>query len=355
VLLHGSRPVVARLRGLVVVIRSYGVNGNSRIMRIYFRSTDGQTMWLEDNGRRDASDRSRENSALALFRWPMAMTRRARTARSSLGKRTTIIFHADRGLSSGHPQNYTCTPSGHCTRSLKTHSRDIPRQCAQEIRRSSRLNSPVHENSTEWDIKVDVLVIVSLTSFAPFAFDSRSSYHTSPMRFSTLVAFLLPLSALAAPSLIRRDAVAFNKLSKGISDAIFAFGAILATSAEREPAEQSIALNTGTQAFTSLSGLYSGPAIARVGNAVQEGRQPSNDEYVDTLSPVIITNTALRLRLFLQHNSDLKHPRIRLRHRRPSSGLHLRPGIRILRQYPGGKSCALISSLWLERPALIFS
>jgi len=100
------------------------------------------------------------------------------------------------------------------------------------------------------------------------------------MRFSTLVAFLLPLSALAAPSLVRRDAAAFNQLSKGMSDAVVALGA--AFSAALRPPQQSDARDATRQEFISLSAFTSGPVLARVGNAVQEGRQPSNDEYVDT-------------------------------------------------------------------------
>lgn len=102
------------------------------------------------------------------------------------------------------------------------------------------------------------------------------------MRFSTLLATLvLPLSALAAPFLVRRSNASFDQLKNGITAAQGAFEKLY-LEAITPPRQDALATAT-TSGRSALAFLLStsGP-LDLLSDALQKGTPPSPTMYVDT-------------------------------------------------------------------------
>jgi len=100
------------------------------------------------------------------------------------------------------------------------------------------------------------------------------------MRFSTLVAFIFPLAALAAPSLVRRVDDSFDQLKSGVTDTKLAFEAIF-IQAIKPPRQDALANATFSPRSTIALLLSIGGPVDRLGAALENGTPPLGDEYVD--------------------------------------------------------------------------
>ena len=100
------------------------------------------------------------------------------------------------------------------------------------------------------------------------------------MRFSTLIAFILPLSALAAPITVPAPAdervTGLRNLLDGIANASRIYDATLSLPFENADLRQSIALLHANIAVIPISG-----AVERASKAINEGGTPELEEYVD--------------------------------------------------------------------------
>jgi len=103
------------------------------------------------------------------------------------------------------------------------------------------------------------------------------------VRFSTLVAFLLPLSVLAAPYLIRCGCAddSVDQLKNGLTHTKLAFETLFNQAIK--PSRQGALDNDILSPCSTLALLLSisGP-VDRLGDALQKGTRPLGDEYVDT-------------------------------------------------------------------------
>lgn len=102
------------------------------------------------------------------------------------------------------------------------------------------------------------------------------------MRFSTLIAFVLPLSALAAPSFVRRESefdAAVRRFKVGINDMTVVLTKILGM-AFGLPQQQRDAVIADTN--KAISGTTFSGQVDEVLDALRQGKQPSSTEYVDT-------------------------------------------------------------------------
>lgn len=96
------------------------------------------------------------------------------------------------------------------------------------------------------------------------------------MRFSSLIAFILPLSALATPIIVVDRVAALRNLFDGLKNASRIYGATLSLPLENEKMRQSIASLQANIAVIPLAG-----AMDNISKAVHEGRNPGGDEYVN--------------------------------------------------------------------------
>ena len=106
------------------------------------------------------------------------------------------------------------------------------------------------------------------------------------MRFSTLVAFTLPFSALAAPVLIQRQSaldLARQQVVEGLTNAGTALDTTLAqaTAIEHPPQQAVIDDTIKAQADIALASA----AVERIGNAIVAAQVPNEAECVDKPLP----------------------------------------------------------------------
>lgn len=103
------------------------------------------------------------------------------------------------------------------------------------------------------------------------------------MHFLTFVALILPLSALAAPTLVRRqksDGTSFETLKTGVDKANDALGQALSSSNSGQQLPD--VLNAVKNAHGALTAFQSFPAMSNAKTAVDKGDAIEDDEYVDT-------------------------------------------------------------------------
>ena len=96
------------------------------------------------------------------------------------------------------------------------------------------------------------------------------------MRFSSLIALILPLSALAAPIIVDDRVTALHNLFDGLNNASRIYGATLSLPLENEKMRQSIASLQANIAVIPLAG-----AMDNISKAVNEGMNPGTNEYVN--------------------------------------------------------------------------
>jgi hypothetical protein len=101
------------------------------------------------------------------------------------------------------------------------------------------------------------------------------------MRLSTLVAFMLPLSALAAPSLVERQSAldaARQQVVDGLTSATSALNTTLlqAQAIKRPPQKAVIDDTTKAQGDITLAGA----AVEKIGAAIAAKTAPQESEYV---------------------------------------------------------------------------
>ena len=106
------------------------------------------------------------------------------------------------------------------------------------------------------------------------------------MRFSTLVAFILPLSALAAPSLVKRDDETRKNLDDALQvtdkalDQIINFG----RTPLPQPEIRVLIRRAGSARLTKAI-----EAEARITSAMKAGKEGEEQEYVNTFTGVACT------------------------------------------------------------------
>jgi len=102
------------------------------------------------------------------------------------------------------------------------------------------------------------------------------------MRFSTLVAFVLPLSALAAPYPVQPTSeldIFRNLFVQGLIDAGNALNATIALAQTIQNPPQQEVIDGAVQANENIR--LSGEAVVRIGAALDAGLTPADAEYVD--------------------------------------------------------------------------
>ena len=113
--------------------------------------------------------------------------------------------------------------------------------------------------------------------------------HLSIMRFLTLVAFMLPLSALAAPSLVRRalaDKMAHKNLDDSLQDTSDALDQIINFPIP-EPLQNQKLIQTVQLAKRKITKAIAGEK--KVALKIAAGQEVKEEEYVDTFTGVACT------------------------------------------------------------------
>lgn len=101
------------------------------------------------------------------------------------------------------------------------------------------------------------------------------------MRFSTIAAFVLPLSALAAPSLIERQSAldaARQQVVDGLTNASTALNTTIAQAAAIKRPSQQAVIDDANQAQGNIT--LAGAAVERIGAAILAAAAPQESEYV---------------------------------------------------------------------------
>ena len=97
------------------------------------------------------------------------------------------------------------------------------------------------------------------------------------MRFSTLIAFILPLSALAAPLFTPNDNVENHlKMVEGINKASALYSETLSLPLDNSSLFADVAFLQGNIATIPISG-----AMDKITKAIEGGQKPVDTEYVD--------------------------------------------------------------------------
>lgn len=97
------------------------------------------------------------------------------------------------------------------------------------------------------------------------------------MRFSTLIAFILPLSALAAPLTVPNENVEnLSKLLEGITKAAAIYSETLSLPLDNSSLSADISFLQANLAVIPIAGV-----VDRVSKAVADGQKPVDAEYVD--------------------------------------------------------------------------
>jgi len=102
------------------------------------------------------------------------------------------------------------------------------------------------------------------------------------MRFSTLVTFMLPLSALAAPSLVERQSAALEAARKDVVDGLANAGKAVNTTlaqaaAIKNPPQQAV-IYDATKVQGNLA--FANAAVDRIGDSIQAAEPSKESEYV---------------------------------------------------------------------------
>ena len=107
------------------------------------------------------------------------------------------------------------------------------------------------------------------------------------MRFSTLIAFILPLSALAAPALVipNENDSNLRKLIEGIRKASVIYGETFPLLSDGSKLSRDVAFLQGTIATIPISGV-----MDKIIKAIEGGQKPAASEYVDIISPTSQSN-----------------------------------------------------------------
>ena len=129
-----------------------------------------------------------------------------------------------------------------------------------------------------------MLVNLSLSApdfffFHPICIQFPDTIQTFIMLFSSLTALILPLSALAAPTLVRRDAnpEALDRLETAMRSVVTNFRLAVNIGPQRIDL-----LNDLKRLGTNINLIPISEAMIRVVKSVNEGNNPAIEEYVDT-------------------------------------------------------------------------
>lgn len=103
------------------------------------------------------------------------------------------------------------------------------------------------------------------------------------MRLSTLVTFMLPLSALAAPSLVERQSAALEAARKDVVDGLANAGkAVNTTLAQaatiKSPSQQAVIYDV-TKVQADIA--FANAAVDRIGASIQAAEPSKESEYVN--------------------------------------------------------------------------
>ena len=121
---------------------------------------------------------------------------------------------------------------------------------------------------------------LSLCLFRTICIRFLDTNQASTMRFTILVAFTLPLSALAAPAVPRPSSkvTGFFQMKNGVSDALSAITKVLSMTSNNERSLCDALSDTSSPP----AALQSRQGVNSASDAASDGQDPPAEEYVDT-------------------------------------------------------------------------